>query len=651
MWRFEKNPFLPALGAWAALFITAVWAYFPGLAGPFVLDDVLNIATLGDYGGVTDWSTFKAFVFGGNSGPTGRPISLLTFLIDANNWPAEPFPFKRTNLVIHLMNGALVGVLVSLILRLLQFEAKQVRWLALFAAAVWVLHPFLISTTLYAVQRMAQLSTLFVLAGLCLFVYGRMQLRSSPQKSYLIMTIGIGLFTLLATFSKENGILLPMLAGVIEITVVASQRRFGVLSRLWMSAFLLLPVLVVFAYLGVRVSQTGFFTVDPPQNFSVFERLLTEARILMDYLRHWFVPDLYTAGIYQDHFLKSTGWLSPVTTLLSVIVHVAAIGCAILYRRKLPLLSLAVLFFYASHVLESTVLQLELYYEHRNYLATVFLVLPVATVLYQKLDRRAFAITAIVVTIILAGLTRYSATLWSSYPTMLTAAAQKAPTSVRAQTRYATYLFQQAEYQTSLEVIDRAIDVIPGDHADLLVNRLHMLCRLSILDQQEFDKVAPTLSGMPYQPGLFRLYYLFVNGVAKGNCPRLPVESLWPVFAAQLDVPLNQDPNSMPYSQLHYLLGFVAVASGEPVRAVSQFDVTLSVEPRADTALRIAKIFAASNFHEEALEFSGQALQLMGSEGPEGAGIGVSEAEIVTFRNAVQEQIAEPPAADSTDQD
>ena len=104
------------LAGWAALLLATIWAYWPGLHGPFVLDDFGSIAALGDHGGIKDWATFKAFVFGGHSGPTGRPLSLLTFLVDATNWPADSFSFKRTNLVIHLLNGVLLGILISKVL-------------------------------------------------------------------------------------------------------------------------------------------------------------------------------------------------------------------------------------------------------------------------------------------------------------------------------------------------------------------------------------------------------------------------------------------------------------------------------------------------------------------------------------------------------
>ena len=97
--------------AWGVVFLVTIFAYWPGLQGPFVLDDFSSLGALGNLGGVRDWDTFKAFVFGGTAGPTGRPLTLVSFLLDGNNWPTDPWPFKRTNLVIHLLNGALLGIL------------------------------------------------------------------------------------------------------------------------------------------------------------------------------------------------------------------------------------------------------------------------------------------------------------------------------------------------------------------------------------------------------------------------------------------------------------------------------------------------------------------------------------------------------------
>ena len=56
---------------WAAVMLVAVIAYWPGLDGPFLLDDLGSLGELGDQGGVVDWRSFWIFVLGGDAGPTG----------------------------------------------------------------------------------------------------------------------------------------------------------------------------------------------------------------------------------------------------------------------------------------------------------------------------------------------------------------------------------------------------------------------------------------------------------------------------------------------------------------------------------------------------------------------------------------------------
>src|SRR5690606_6940387 len=133
-----------------------------GLRGGFFFDDYLNLDAMGDYGGVTDWETFRAFVFSGWSGPTGRPISLASFLLNDNSWPSYAPWFKKTNLLIHVLCGLLLCWASLLLLR--NFKSvpeRQAQWIAVLACAFWLLHPYMVSTTLYVVQRMAQLATLF----------------------------------------------------------------------------------------------------------------------------------------------------------------------------------------------------------------------------------------------------------------------------------------------------------------------------------------------------------------------------------------------------------------------------------------------------------------------------------------------------------
>ena len=636
------------LVAWSLLFLICIVAYLPGLTGPFVLDDFGVVAGLGDRGGVSNWETLRAFVFGGNSGPTGRPVAMATFLIDANNWPADSFPFKRTNLIIHLLNGALLGLVISQLLGLLQYGKRQIRWITFLSVACWLLHPFLVSTTLYIVQRMAQLVALFSLAGIAFYLHGRTLLDRNKMQAYVVMSCAVALFSALAVLSKENGMLLPMLIGTIEITVIASQRhRLPALSRLWMFVFLVLPAGVVFIYLLSLVFNGSFFDILVPRDYSQYERLLTQSRVMVDYLQHWFIPNLYTTGVFQDHFIKSTAFLSPVTTALSTLFHVVLIATAFARRKRWPVFALAILFFYAGHLLESTVVSLELYFEHRNYLPACFLFVPLIAWLQSKTSWPVFATAALTISLIFGGFLRYSATVWESYPSMVEASARKAPTSARAQAQFATQLFNAGQPDAALQVLDQAIDAIPDDKPQLLLNRLIILCEQNALEDEVLVQTARIVSAKRYDPRLLNTYTKFVTKVIENRCPTISIESLQPMFADMLKVPENTDPKSLLFAQIMYLNGYVAAFSGKPKDAMKAFESSLAARPGASHAMLMAAQMATNGYYDEALHLSDLALSQMGDERLSAlTGGRVSKADIRAFQDQVR---ADRGAAQSDD--
>lgn len=627
----------PALAAAClAAAIATIVAYWPGLSGPFMLDDLTNIAQLGNLGGVRDWETFNAFVFGGAAGPTGRPVALLSFLIDGSNWPTDAFPFKRTNLVIHLVNAGLLFALTKQILRLTGMDAQGAGWTAFVSAAIWMLHPFLVSTTLYPVQRMAQLAMLFSTAGLITYLYGRGLLTTTPRKAYVVMTLSLGIFTVLATLSKENGILLPILVGTIEWTVVANRRgSLPALDRRWSTVFITAPSVLVFAYLGYQFFSVDFLEIMRPREFSLYERLLTQQRVVADYLQNWFLPKLYTTGVFQDHVVKSTSLLAPLSTLAGLIFHGILIGLAVTRRRQLPVFAFAILFFYVGHLLESTTLNLEMYFEHRNYMPAAFLFLPLVVLLRDKMSSRTALVVAVAVLGLLAGFTRYSATVWSDYEDMVAASAAKAPTSARAQSEYAINLFNAARYDEAVQVLDDAIENIPTDNAQLLLTRLIVLCNLRQLNAADLQAMGTRLTPKPYDPRYLKFYTDLAMALAEERCPAVRVDELGPIFMAMLDNPLNRGPVAL--SHLHYLAGYVNLKTGKHVDAARAFTAALDAKPDAGSAMTMAALMATSGYFEDALALSDRALEYLGiqSRGVR-LGLKVTEADIREFQRIVR---------------
>ena len=115
--------------------------------------------------------------------------------------------------------------------------------MALWVALAWLCAPLLASTVLYVIQRMAQLATLFLLAGLLCYVMGRQrQVGGQPRRGLALLLGGFVVFWPLAVLSKENGLLFPLLALVVETFVF--RFRGTVATRRFLFGLFALTVLV-----------------------------------------------------------------------------------------------------------------------------------------------------------------------------------------------------------------------------------------------------------------------------------------------------------------------------------------------------------------------------------------------------------------------
>ena len=476
------------------LLVIVYLVYSPGLTGGFLFDDYPNLQDMGDYGGIKDWESFKSFVFNGHSGPLGRPVSLASFLLDYNSWPSKAEWFKATNLKIHLICGLLLCWLVLHLMRLFGRTEKCAVWIALLSSAIWLLHPFLLSTTFYVVQRMAQLATLFMFAGLAGYLYGRLLLvQGRGLAAYFWMTISLTLGTFLAVFSKENGILLPLLAWVIEICISHKIKP----DRRWQWVFLGLPTVVIVAYLGSRVNLSD--NPWPNRAFNQPERLLSEARIFWEYVYYLFVPQIEGKGLFQDGFNISRGLLDPPTTLLSVLALFALFALGVLSRKKYPLLAVAILFFMASHLIESTLLSLELYFEHRNYPGAGLIFLPLAAFLVEstRLGNSSKSLIAGAIIVVLSFLTYQRAILWSNSLELEKYWALSSPESPRAQNKLIAIYLQQGELKKAFSLAEASMQRF--SHSSLISSNYFLMhINYSLADEAMFHEMANIFVRQPF---------------------------------------------------------------------------------------------------------------------------------------------------------
>jgi tetratricopeptide (TPR) repeat protein len=423
--KIQRNVWVPCVLLWGLLILTAA-VYWPGLYGPLLLDDHQNLEPLigMQAGAMTWWEVLD----GRGLGVGGRPVAMLTFVA---NWfidSGNVWSLKFTNLVVHLLCGGLIFWLSGRLLAETRAGvAPQHWWLALLVAALWLLAPMLVSTVLYVIQRMAQLATLFVLAGLLCYVGGRQQIERRRGFGIGLMLMSVGDRRLV------HGILIALIA---------------------------LPALAALFILGTDPgSLRGSYQA---QDFSTYERLLTETRILFDYAFNLLmIPGSSPLGLFHDDFVVSRGLLDPPRTVVAIAGWVALLVAAWRFRAgAFAVILFGPVFFLAAHLLESTVIPLELYFEHRNYLPSVGLFVSLGVVAGRLVQHARFKKTfvAVVVAVPLAhGLvTAARVANWRSNEVLLLAAARTHPDSARVHSGLAGLYIGRGELDKGLEHLDRA---------------------------------------------------------------------------------------------------------------------------------------------------------------------------------------------------
>lgn len=360
--KTAKEPILYGV-ALAAILVTAWFVYQPAFGSVFLLDDRPNLDRLTT---VTDMDSALQFVLSGNAGPVGRPLSLATFAAQAELWDYSAAPFILVNVVIHLLNGLLTYCFFLQLTRARQIRRPDDQYVALAAAALWLFLPLLASSSLMVIQRMTTLSAMFILLGLNAYLYARSFLGTRPKAALTTMSAALVTATLLATLSKENGALLPSLVLAMEVTVLARPGSLGIGTwRIWQSVFLLAPTVFILCYLLTCTDYGDLLILQ--KEYTAWERLLTEARVLWEYLFNAFVARPNQLGPFHDDYPLAESLLEPLTLLAVAGWLLVAVG-AIVWRRKYPAAAFAALWFLVGHSLESTTIPLYLYFEHRNYI-------------------------------------------------------------------------------------------------------------------------------------------------------------------------------------------------------------------------------------------------------------------------------------------
>jgi Tfp pilus assembly protein PilF len=264
-----------------------------------------------------------------------------------------------------------------------RYPGRQ-QFVALLAATLWAVHPIQVQAVTYIVQRMASMAAMFYLLGI--YCYLKARLNSLPANRGLLFA-GCIVSYFLALGSKENSAMFPLALLLVEVVFFQDPNNPQTSKKLfWCAVGGVFFVVLSGALFFMKGQIFSFLKGYAARPFTLWERLLTEPRILVLYISQIFYPLPGRFSIGHD-IAVSTSLFKPWTTLPAIFLISGFIAGSIRQIKQWPLAAFAVLFFFLNHLIESSIIPLELVFEHRNYLPSLFLFVPVASLIKKALDR------------------------------------------------------------------------------------------------------------------------------------------------------------------------------------------------------------------------------------------------------------------------
>jgi len=187
---------------------------------------------------------------------------------------------------------------------------------------------------------------------------------------------------------------------------------------------------------------------------------MTEARVVLDYAHWTYAPQLGELSLYHDDYAPSRGLWSPPSTLFCLLGLAALALAAWVLRRRRPLSSLGIFWFLSAQLLTATLIPLELVFEHRNYFASLGLILTLADAVLLAPPprwRNAGCFAAVCLLSVYAFITHLRAREWSDPLRFTVSEAAKHPHSPRATYDEARTFIMLSDYRPDSPFIDGAL--------------------------------------------------------------------------------------------------------------------------------------------------------------------------------------------------
>ena len=395
--------------------------------------------------------------------PRHRYLPNISFALNYYFGQLNPFGYHLVNLIIHLLSGIFLFFFIKNTLHIVPQNTREnhPEIIAFFAALIWVVQPVGTQAVTYICQRMASMVALFYILSLLFYVQGRMAMRQTPSdwRKPGLYFFGCVISAVCAFATKENAGTLPLVLLLYEwfffqdLKLNWSRRQI-----LWIAFFAIVFAGVVVWYMGenplVRILNSY-----NRRDFTLIERVMTEWRIVVYYLSLflWVPP----GRLNLDHdYPLSVSPVHPATTMLAFAAILSLLAWAAYAAKKDRLIAFAILWFFITQATESTVIGIELVFEHRTYIPFMMISLFFVVAVFRLFKNRSLAYGLLVATALVFPTWTYQRNqTWQEPVFFWTDAMIKSPNKPRAYKNLAFSCHQRGEWPAAVLYYKKALEI------------------------------------------------------------------------------------------------------------------------------------------------------------------------------------------------
>lgn len=532
--------------------------------------------------------TFYELAVGGSQSNRAfyRPVSNLSFAVNWYFGQNDVKGYHFVNICIHILTAFFLYLAILSLFKtpnLLNRYTGNEHFIAFAAVVLWALNPIQTQAVTYIVQRMASMAALFYVLGIYLYIQARI---SRSWRNRVLLYSGVLAAFMIAVGSKENALMFPASILLVEMIFFRhlsepdTKRKF-ILGGC--AVFVAIFATGIFLFMGdglITRIQSGY----EKRAFTLFERLFTQPRIIVFYITQIFYPIADRLSLVHD-FEISTSLFRPWTTLPAIMIIFSLIGSAFWQITRLPLLSFAILFFFLNHIIESSIISLELVFEHRNYLPSLFLFVPVAAGIKWIIDyysrkkppMAVIVIGFVTVLFIVLGTGTYVRNMaWIDERTLWQDALEKAPKSARPYHNLASGYYAKIGDWDKVEILcEEAMNLYDNTKNKAAVISLNNIANAYIKRDADYAKVAEIYNKvLDIEPNMLNSRYHLSLALIRMEKLDLAIENIHFL--------LSEKPNDVDYLNLK---AFLLLKKQEPEKALPYLSAAMQENPDHDKTL------------------------------------------------------------------